>query len=145
MTQRSKEQELLWRGAQIRQAIESYYKTGHAGMKASFPGSFDDLIRDPRALGVVRHLRKKYLDPMTGEEWQIIRDSKGRLQGVYSSSEDEPFKTNGSAKKIRVLAENHVTRTGNLFICHGRQRNQIKNRKILKLSTLWFLCFERNG
>jgi len=113
VTQRAKEQELLWRGTQIRQAIESYYKTGHAGMKASFPGSFDDLIRDPRALGVVRHLRKKYLDPMTGEEWQIIRDSKGRLQGVPRG----PFILNSASWvcKEAILPNNGKIRLDSCF------------------------------
>ncbi len=92
ITQRAKEQELLWRGGQIRRAIESYYKTGHAGMKATLPESLDDLIRDPRSISTVRHLRKKYLDPMTGQDWMIINNSKGRLLGVRSSSTEKPFK-----------------------------------------------------
>ncbi|PLY00967.1 MAG: hypothetical protein C0622_08030 [Desulfuromonas sp.] len=53
ITQRAKEQELLWRGNQIRKAIASYYKTGHAGVQASYPSSMDDLLRDPRFLGTI--------------------------------------------------------------------------------------------
>ncbi|WP_321372476.1 type II secretion system protein [uncultured Desulfuromusa sp.] len=92
ITQRAKEQELLWRGGQIRKAIASYYKTGHAGQQPTLPSSLDDLLRDPRSLSVVRHLRKKYLDPMTGKDWVVVKDPSGRIQGVHSSSPEEPFK-----------------------------------------------------
>ena len=93
--QRSKEQLLLWRGGQIRRAIGSYYMTGHAGMQPSLPQKMDDLLRDPRSLAVVRHLRRNYLDPMTGEPFVLIRDSGGKIQGVRSSSTKEPFKQDG--------------------------------------------------
>lgn len=99
VTQRAKEKELLWRGNQIRKAIESYYKTGHAGMRASLPEGLDDLLRDSRFVTVVRHLRKEYLDPMAGDEWQFIHDPDGRLKGVYSSSDDEPFKKSGFSEE----------------------------------------------
>jgi len=95
ISQRAKEQELLWRGGQIRKAIESYYKTGQAGKQSTLPTSLDDLIRDPRSLSVVRHLRKKYLDPMTGQDWVIIKDPSGRVKGVRSSSHEKPFKQDG--------------------------------------------------
>ena len=95
ITQRAKEQELLWRGGQIRKAIASYYKTGQAGKQSTLPSNLDDLLRDPRSLSVVRHLRKKYLDPMTGQDWVIIKDPGGRVQGVRSSSPEEPFKQDG--------------------------------------------------
>ncbi len=95
VTQRSKEQLLLWRGGQIRRAIGSYYMTGHAGMQPSLPQKIDDLLRDPRSLAVVRHLRSNYLDPMTGDPFVLIRDSAGKIQGVRSSSTRQPFKQDG--------------------------------------------------
>ena len=104
ITQRAKEQELLWRGGQIRNAIGSYYKTGHAGMQPSFPPSLDDLLRDPRSLAVVRHLRKKYKDPMTGEDWVLIKGPAGRIIGVHSGSLKEPFKKDGFRKENKDFA-----------------------------------------
>lgn len=92
IVQRSKEQELLWRGGQIRKAIGSYYKTAHAGAKTSYPSSFEQLIKDPRFVGVKRHLRRHYLDPMTGDDWALIKEPGGRIRGVRSSSHQEPFK-----------------------------------------------------
>ena len=92
--QRAKETDLLWKGNQIRRAIGSYYETSHAGGAApqSFPSELDFLIKDPRFLETRRHLRRLYPDPMTGEDWEIIKDPSGRIMGVRSSSEKEPFK-----------------------------------------------------
>ena len=94
IVQRAKETDLLWKGNQIRRAIGSYYETSHAGGAApqSFPSELDFLIKDPRFLETRRHLRRLYLDPMTGEDWDIVKDPSGRVMGVRSSSDKEPFK-----------------------------------------------------
>ncbi len=89
--QRVKEAELLWRGDQYRKAIAGYYGVNHGGMQR-YPASLEDLLRDPRSLDPVRHLRRLYPDPMTGKDWVIIKDPAGGIRGVRSSSEEEPFK-----------------------------------------------------
>ena len=93
--QRAKEQELLWRGNQYRQAIGSYYETAHGGAAGIFPSDLESLTKDPRSAVVVRHLRKLFLDPMTGEDWVVIKDPSGKISGVHSSSTQEPFKKSG--------------------------------------------------
>jgi type II secretory pathway pseudopilin PulG len=85
---RERERELLFVGDQIRQAIGRYYRAG-----AQYPQTLDDLLRDPRHPGVVRYLRKRYYDPITGTtEWGLIRDSGDRIVGVHSRSEEQPIK-----------------------------------------------------
>lgn len=92
--QRVKEEELLFRGDQYRRAIQSYLQSGHAGQRASYPADLKDLLRDPRTPATKRHLRKLYKDPMTGEDFEVIKDqaSGGRIKGVRSASLEEPFK-----------------------------------------------------
>ena len=97
--QRAKEKELLWRGNQYRQAIESYYRTDHAGVSAKLPASLDVLVRDPRFVSPKRHIRKLYPDPITGEDWVLIKGPAGQVTGVRSSSTAEPFKKEGFDKE----------------------------------------------
>ena len=42
--------------------------------------------------GAEAYLRKNYLDPITGKEWQLIKDPAKGITGVVSSSEQEPLK-----------------------------------------------------
>ncbi|WP_243688983.1 hypothetical protein [Geotalea toluenoxydans] len=48
----------------------------------------NDLARRPG----VHYLRKLYRDPVTGKEWNIIRDPNRGILGVASSSDKEPIK-----------------------------------------------------
>lgn len=109
--QREREQELLWRGAQYRKAIESYYEVAHAGAQGTYPPKLEDLLKDPRSLQTKRHLRRLYKDPMTGEEFEIVRqggeirglagaESLGVIKGVRSRSTLEPFKKDGFPKEF---------------------------------------------
>jgi len=99
--QRVREDELLFRGDQYRRAIESYYNAQHGGQRGLLPSTLDDLIKDPRFPSTKRHLRQLYKDPMTGQEFEVIKDqtAAGRIKGVRSSSEDEPFKKDGFPKE----------------------------------------------
>jgi type II secretory pathway pseudopilin PulG len=92
---REKEEELLFRGGQYRLAIERYY-TAYPG-RFQYPQNIEDLLKDSRSAAGKRHLRQKYKDPMTGEDFEVIRDlTKGnRITGVYSKSDKEPLKTAG--------------------------------------------------
>ena len=93
IVKRDKEKELLFRGDQIRRAIESYYTGGPGGRGSQYPRSFDDLLKDPRFPTIKKHLRKTYKDPMTEDgQWGIVMDSGGRIKGVFSKSQDKPLK-----------------------------------------------------
>jgi type II secretory pathway pseudopilin PulG len=105
ITQRAKEEELLWRGNQYRKAIGSYYTAGATGTPKVLPRTLEQLIRDPRMLGTVRHLRQLYPDPMTGKDWELIKDGSGLIQGVRSSSQLEPFKKDNFSEENEDFAE----------------------------------------
>lgn len=91
---REKEKELLFRGDQIRTAIISYYNSFPEGSKPSYPLKMADLLKDNRYPYIKRHLRKNYLDPLTGDgDWGLILDSTRRIQGVFSKCKKRPLKT----------------------------------------------------
>ncbi len=93
--QRERERELLAVGRQFRFAIGRYYETQLTGGQREYPASLEDLLRDNRAPGVRRYLRKIFVDPMTGKaEWGFVR-AGGRIVGVHSLSEREPIKQDG--------------------------------------------------
>lgn len=92
---RDREEELLFRGEQYRLAIERYF-TAFPG-RIQYPQNIDDLLKDGRSAAGKRHLRQKYKDPITNDEFEVIRDmNKGnRITGVYSKSNKEPVRTTG--------------------------------------------------
>jgi len=93
--QRERERELLAVGRQFRSAIGRYYETQLTGGRREYPASLEDLLRDNRAPGIRRYLRKIFVDPMTGKaEWGFVR-AGGRIVGVHSLSEREPIKQEG--------------------------------------------------
>jgi type II secretory pathway pseudopilin PulG len=94
-TQRDKEKELLALGRQFRIAIGRYYEVQLQGGMHSYPASLDDLLLDGRSPGVRRHLRKIFIDPMTGKpEWGLVKIG-GFIVGVYSLSGGTPIKQDG--------------------------------------------------
>jgi type II secretory pathway pseudopilin PulG len=89
---RERERELLFVGHQFRSAVESYYRQTPGPIKA-YPRRLDDLLRDTRYPNTVRHLRRLYRDPMTGEaRWGLVRAADGGINGVYSLSDGAPIK-----------------------------------------------------
>jgi len=99
--QQGKETDLLWKGNKIRQAIGSYYEASNS----EYPTKFEYLIKDQRFLQVKRHLRKIYLDPMTGQEWETIKNKNGGIIGVRSKSNKVPFKKNGFIKLNKTFID----------------------------------------
>lgn len=85
--QREREKELLFRGLQYRDAIERWTKKGAMPLL-----DIKHLLKDPRSPNGEKHLRQLYPDPMTGEEWKILKDPNFGIYGVASKSNDEPFK-----------------------------------------------------
>lgn len=106
LAQRSRaEQQLLDIGAAFSDALQSYADATPAGFPPQ-PPSFKELLRDPRFPGVRRHLRKVFVDPMTGKaEWGIayLGDKVGVL-AVYSLSDAKPVKIGNFPARFQGLA-----------------------------------------
>lgn len=90
-SKREREQELLFIGNEFRQAIGSYYESTPGAKE--YPRRLADLLQDNRFPNVRRHLRKLYVDPMTGKaEWGLVVQGD-QILGVYSLSRDRPLKS----------------------------------------------------
>lgn len=93
--QRLQEQELLFVGEQYRAAIEHYYLAAPKGSPRVFPASLRDLLHDDRYPHPVRHLRRLYPDPLTGEpQWGAVMQGT-RIAGIYSLGKGVPLKQAG--------------------------------------------------
>ena len=93
--QREREHELLVVGAEYRTAIERYVTSAPSGERR-YPRSLQDLVRDPRFPGIVRHIRRLHADPLTGRgEWGQVTAPDGGIMGVYSLASGRPLKTGG--------------------------------------------------
>ncbi len=94
---RSREQELLWVGAQYRAAIARYYGQSTLGLH-QYPRTLADLVEDRRDGMVRHHLRRLYPDPMTGQlDWDVQLAADGAIVGVASRSQGRPVKQVGFA------------------------------------------------
>ncbi len=70
IVQREREEELLFRGTQIKNAITRWY-TPQGKQPAATPlRDLRDLVRDPRSATRLRYLRRLCSDPITGKECQ---------------------------------------------------------------------------
>ena len=101
---REKEEDLLWIGREFRRALISYSSVTPAGRQV-LPATLNELVLDERFNPPRRHLRKIYIDPLTGkEEWGLVRapgrsnagsnagGNAGGIAGVHSLSNDTPIK-----------------------------------------------------
>jgi len=86
---RDREAELLFRGTRIREAIERYvadYEIQKATRPNRWPLSLEQLTKkNPK-----RYLQAVYSDPVTGEDFDLIKVGK-ELHGVRSTSTDVPY------------------------------------------------------
>ena len=98
MAKREVEEELLFRGDEIKDAIDSYFKYG-----TMYPKSFEELLKDPRGVNPKKHLRKLYRDPVTKSEWDVIKDNAERIVGVRSKSGEEPLKKAGFSDEYKTF------------------------------------------
>jgi type II secretory pathway pseudopilin PulG len=89
------EEELLETGAAFSEALRTYAEATPKGQLPQ-PPSLQELLKDPRFPGVRRHLRKIFIDPLTGKaEWGIVWANPGDRKGVlavYSLSKAKPLK-----------------------------------------------------
>lgn len=89
-SQRESEQELLKVGSLYAQAIKSYYEASPGSLK-QYPPDLQSLLLDTRFVGVRRHIRRLYADPLQPERpWGLVRDGDGRVRGVFSQDERAP-------------------------------------------------------
>jgi len=88
---REREQELLRIGSLYADAIARYHDTSPGSLK-QYPVELHSLLLDTRFVGVQRHLRQLYTDPVSpGQAWATVQDTEGRIIGVYSRSGDTPL------------------------------------------------------
>lgn len=103
--QREKEQELLFAGNQIRQAIGAYYERSPGGARR-FPQKLEDLLEDKRYPMPQRYLRELYADPMSGKpDWVLVAAPTGGVMGVHSASEARPIKSSGFLARDMAFAD----------------------------------------
>ncbi len=96
MHRRAAEEALLETGASFSEALTSYARATPRG-QSDAPPKVQDLLRDPRLPGNVRHLRKVFMDPLTGSfEWGMELDcDDGGILAIYSLSTGRPIKLAG--------------------------------------------------
>ena len=118
------ERELLDIGAAFSDALQSYARATPPGQPQQ-PASLKDLLKDPRVPGTRRHLRKIFVDPITGRaEWGLMylagNDSKANangvngggngIVGVYSLSPAKPVKVgNFEARFQQFAGKDHLS------------------------------------
>lgn len=109
---REKEAELLFRGKQIVEAIARWQNpTGQpkAAKTSARPlNDLKDLLLDSKSVQKFRYLRRdpktSYNDPITGKEWEVLRDNaRGGIYGVKSTSEDPPIRQKGFVEMFYPL------------------------------------------
>ena len=85
--QREREAELLFRGLQIRDALQRFHALTPAGARP-LPLALDELLADDRGLEPRFHLRRLYADPFSGQaDWALLRLADGGIVGVHSRSQ----------------------------------------------------------
>lgn len=101
--QREREKDLLFIGHQFRTAIRNYYEQSPGTIKR-YPMALEDLVKDNRYLGMKRHLRRIYRDPMTGEPtWGLVMAAEGGIMGIYSLSSEKAIKRSGFSLRDEAL------------------------------------------
>ncbi len=95
------EEELLEIGYQFSAALKSYADATPRGQPQQ-PLSLQELLRDPRFPNPRRHLRKIFVDPVSGKaEWGLVRAGDGgRILGVHSLSQLAPLKVGNFDKRF---------------------------------------------
>ncbi len=101
---RDREEELLFRGKQIKTAIQRFndndtkFGKGVGGVKG-----LDSLMKDYRSLETNRYLRKEWKDPITGKDWQFIKDPIKGVIGVASPSDQKPLKKANFSEEFKYF------------------------------------------
>jgi type II secretory pathway pseudopilin PulG len=105
------ENELLEIGAEFSAALRSYALATPKGQPPQ-PTSLEALLRDPRFPNPRRHLRRIFVDPITGKaEWGLLAPAEGGpILGVYSLSQAQPLKiANFDARFVNFENKKHLS------------------------------------
>jgi hypothetical protein len=103
-SQRLREIELIFIGMQFTRALDSYAKPIDAA-GVQFPADLNDLLLDTRAGVQRRHLRRIYIDPMTGlNAWGIVRNQQGII-GIHSLSKSLPLRKAGFSRSQEAFKQ----------------------------------------
>ena len=82
--QRDREAELMFRGHEIARALAAYW-LATPGAARSLPTSLQELLEDRRGTLPLRHLRRVYADPFTGQpDWRLVTTDDDKISGVRS-------------------------------------------------------------
>ena len=105
LERRAAEEELLAIGTEFRAALLSYANATIPG-QPRYPRTLDDLVKDNRYPNPRRHLRKIYIDPMTGSpEWGTLPSFDGKgIVAIFSLSDGKPIKINNFDKGMETFA-----------------------------------------
>ena len=85
---RDRERELVFRGHRIKAAIERYaadFEVQKGTRQNQYPISLEELTKGPK-----RYLQVVYTDPITGEDFALMKKG-GEILGVRSASLDSPL------------------------------------------------------
>jgi type II secretory pathway pseudopilin PulG len=101
MRRAAAEEELLAVGAAFSIALDSYAAATPQGQPLH-PPSLRELLKDPRTPAVRRHLRKIFVDPITGStEWGIVYQAgQVGVVAVYSLSQAPPLKVGNFSSRF---------------------------------------------
>lgn len=102
VAQREKEEDLLAIGAEIARAIGSYQR---ASADNSLPRKLEDLLDDRRSGVMVRHLRRIYRDPFTGQKKWGLEAPGGLIAGVYSLAPGAPIRRKNLPPELSEKAQ----------------------------------------
>jgi type II secretory pathway pseudopilin PulG len=90
-TAREREQQWLRVGNLYALALTQYIEAAPGSLRQG-PERLEELLRDNRFVGVRRHLRELYADPLRpGAPWIPVLDSSQRVVGVRSAATGRPF------------------------------------------------------
>jgi len=90
---RERERALLFVGNQYRAAVASYYESSRDEPR-QYPRHLNELLEDRRTTPPQRHLRQAYGDPVSRQEFSLIRMPDGGIVGVRSLSTAPPLQRN---------------------------------------------------
>ncbi|MES2757481.1 MAG: type II secretion system protein [Pseudomonadota bacterium] len=101
MRRAAAEEELLDIGAAFSAALESYAAATPPGQPPQ-PPSLRELLKDPRTPAVRRHLRKIFVDPVTGsDQWGVVYQAgQVGVVAVHSLSQAPPLKIGNFAARF---------------------------------------------
>lgn len=86
LSQTERERELLFIGGEFSRALQRYYDASPTEPR-TYPTRLEDLLEDKRQAVTLRHLRKIYVDPVTGKaDWGLVRVG-GQIRAIHSLSE----------------------------------------------------------